>query len=326
MRKVFSRLVMALSLSLAALATTFQAQAQAQSDFPTRPIRVIICCAGVMENMARAMGEDMTPSLGQPLVFETKPGQSGNIAGDIVAKSKPDGYTVFLGTNSSHAANMSLFKSLPFDPNNDFVPVSGIAEQMIVLVTRPDSKITSVAELIKMAKGNPDQFSYGWASSSVRMASELLNQMTGIKVRGIPYKTNPQAATDLMGGQIDMMFADMTTAVPLIKAGKLRALGVSSRKRAPSLPDVPTVAEAGVPGYHLTGWIAAWAPAKTPKPIVERLQKAFHQSLTTERVKQAFAVTAADAMPLSSAELMAFQLAEQKKWAQMIKAAGIQPE
>lgn len=323
MRKAFFKLTTAVSLSLAALAPF---HAQAQSDFPNKPIRVIICCAGVMENMARAMGEDMTPSLGQPLVFETKPGQSGNIAADYVAKSKPDGYTIFLGTNSSHAANLSLFKSLPFDPNSDFVPVSGIAEQMIVLVTRPESKITSVADLIKTAKANPDALSYGWASSSVRMASELLKQMTGIKMRDIPYKTNPQAATDLLGGQIDLMFADMTTAVPLIKAGKLRALAVSSKKRAPSLPDVPTVAEAGVPGYHLTGWIAAWVPAKTPKPVVERLQKAIHQSLATERVKQSFAVTAADALPLSSAELMTFQLAEQKKWAQMIKAAGIQPE
>ena len=323
MRKAFFKLTTAVSLSLAALAPF---HAQAQSDFPNKPIRVIICCAGVMENMARAMGEDMTPSLGQPLVFETKPGQSGNIAADYVAKSKPDGYTIFLGTNSSHAANLSLFKSLPFDPNSDFVPVSGIAEQMIVLVTRPESKITSVADLVKTAKANPDALSYGWASSSVRMASELLKQMTGIKMRDIPYKTNPQAATDLLGGQIDLMFADMTTAVPLIKAGKLRALAVSSKKRAPSLPDVPTVAEAGVPGYHLTGWIAAWVPAKTPKPVVERLQKAIHQSLATERVKQSFAVTAADALPLSSAELMTFQLAEQKKWAQMIKAAGIQPE
>lgn len=323
MRKAFFKLTTAVSLSLAALAPF---HAHAQSDFPNKTIRVIICCAGVMENMARAMGEDMTPSLGQPLVFETKPGQSGNIAADYVAKSKPDGYTIFLGTNSSHAANLSLFKSLPFDPNSDFVPVSGIAEQMIVLVTRPESKITSVADLIKTAKANPDALSYGWASSSVRMASELLKQMTGIKMRDIPYKTNPQAATDLLGGQIDLMFADMTTAVPLIKAGKLRALAVSSKKRAPSLPDVPTVAEAGVPGYHLTGWIAAWVPAKTPKPVVERLQKAIHQSLATERVKQSFAVTAADALPLSSAELMTFQLAEQKKWAQMIKAAGIQPE
>ena len=305
----------------------FPLQAYSQADdYPNRPIRVVICCAGVVESLARAMGEDMSITLGQPFVFETRAGQSGNIAADYVAKSKPDGYTLYLGTNSSHAANQSLYKSLPFDPVNDFVPVSGIAEALIVLVTRPDSKMTSVADLIATAKAHPGELAYGWASSSVRMAMELLKQMTGVKMRDIPYKSNPQATTDLLGGQFDVMFADMTTAVPLIKAGKLRALAVSSKKRGSSLPDVLTMAEAGVPGYNLTGWIAAWAPAKTPQPIVEKLQKAMQASFSTTRVKQSLASISAEPMPLTSNELMAFQIAEQKKWAQMIKAAGIQPE
>jgi len=321
--KIILTRLAALPLALAAAAHT---QAFGQSDYPNKPIRVVICCAGVMENMARAMSEDMSPALGQPLVLDTRPGQSGNIAADIVAKSKPDGYTVYLGTNSSHAANRSLFKSLPFDPINDFTPVAGIAEAIVVLVSRPDSKIQSVADLVAAARAQPDELSYGWASSSVRMAMELLKQMTGVKIRDIPYKTNPQATTDLMGGQFDVMFADMTTAVPLIKAGKLKALGVSGGKRGASLPDVPTIAEAGVPGYKLTAWIAAWVPAKTPQPIVEKLQKAMIASYATARVKQVFQLNSAEALPLTSSELMAFQIAEEKKWAQMIKAAGITPE
>lgn len=308
------------------VAAMFHSQAYSQDDYPNRPIKVVICCAGVVESLARAIGEDMSVALGQPLVFETRPGQSGNIAADMVAKSKPDGYTIYLGTNSSHAANQSLYKSLPFDFVNDFVPIGGIAEALIVLVTRPESKITSVADLIATAKSRPDEMAYGWGSSSVRMAMELLKQMTGVKMRDIPYKSNPQATADLLGGQFDVMFADMTTAVPLIKAGKLRALAVSSKKRGSSLPDVPTMSEAGIPGYHLTGWIAAWAPGKTPQPIVEKLQKTMHASFSTNRVKQSLASISAEPMPFTSSELMAFQIAEQRKWAQMIKAAGIQPE
>ena len=303
------------------------AQSQSgQADYPSHPIKFVVCCAGVVDALARAMGEEMAATLGQPFVVDTRPGQSGNIAANYVAKSKPDGYTIFLGTNSSHAANQSLYKNLPFDPNKDFIPLSGIAEAIIVLVTRPESKINSVADLIATAKARPDNLTYGWASSSVRMAMELTKQMTGVKIRDVPYKSNPQATTDLLGGQVDVMFADMTTAVPLIKAGKLKALAVSGSKRGASLPDVPTMSEAGLPGSRLTGWIAAWLPAKTPQPIVDKLQKAMHASLATPRVKQVIDVISAEVMPYTSSELMAFQLTEQQKWAQMIKAAGIEPE
>ncbi len=319
-----NRLWTHVALFVAALG--MQAQALAQDNYPSRPVKGIACCAGVVEVLARAIAEDSAATLGQKIYVETRPGQGGNIAAEAVARSKPDGYTIYFGTNSSHGANQSLYKTIPFDFVKDFTPIAGISEGVVVLVARPESALKTVNDLVAAARSKPDEMAYGWASSSTRMAMELVKQLTGTKIRQIPYKTNPQATTDLMGGQFDVMFADMTTAVPLIKAGKLRALAVSGSKRAESLPDVPTVQEAGVPGYQLTWWIAAWAPADTPQPIIAKLQRAIHASLAEPGVKQVLATISSAPMPLTSQELMAFQIREHAKWRQMITSAGIEPQ
>lgn len=300
--------------------------AQAQEAYPSKPIRLISCCIGVIDAIARVVGEEMANNLKQPVVVEAKAGASGGIAADYVAKSKPDGYTIFFGTNSTHAANQSLFKTLPYDYVKDFVPLAGVGEGPIVLVVNMQSPVRNVSELTALAKSKPGKLTYGWASSSTRMSMEMYNQLAGIKITDVPYKTNPQATTDLIGGQVDAMFADMNTAVPLIKAGKLRALAVSGSKRAPGLPEVPTMKEAGVTDYNLTWWVAGWAPAGTPKEVVTQLNTAISKSITSPKVLEFFKNIALDPMPMSGDELMKFQVAEHGKWAKIINTAGIQPQ
>lgn len=300
--------------------------AQAQDAYPSKPIRLISCCIGVIDAIARVVGEEMSNNLKQPVVVEAKAGASGGIGADFVAKSRPDGYTIFFGTNSTHAANQSLFKSLPYDYVKDFVPLAGVGEGPIVLVVNMQSPVRSVADLTALAKKQPGKLTYGWASSSTRMSMEMYNQLAGIKITDVPYKTNPQATTDLIGGQVDAMFADMNTAAPLIKAGKLRALAVSGSKRVAALPEVPTMKEAGVTDYNLTWWIAGWAPAGTPKEVVTQLNTAISKSITSPKVLEFFRNIALEPMPMSSDELMKFQVAEHGKWAKIISTAGIQPQ
>jgi len=300
--------------------------AHAQDAYPSKPIRLISCCIGVIDAIARVVGEEVSNNLKQPVVVESKAGASGGIAADYVAKSKPDGYTIFFGTNSTHAANQSLFKSLPYDYVKDFVPLAGVGEGPIVLVVNMQSPVRNVAELTALAKKQPGKLTYGWASSSTRMSMEMYNQLAGIKITDVPYKTNPQATTDLIGGQVDVMFADMNTALPLVKAGKLRALAVSGTKRVATIPEVPTMKESGLTDYNLTWWVAGWAPAGTPKEVVTQLNTAISKSITAPKVLEFFKNIALEPMPMSSEELMKFQIAEHGKWARIISGAGIQPQ
>jgi len=298
----------------------------AQDAYPSKPIRVIACCAGIIEAVTRQIGEEMSATLKQAVVVEPRPGASGMIGAELVSKARPDGYTIFIGTNSTHAANQSLFKSVPYDFVKDFVPVAGIGEGVLVLVVPINSTIKSLADLTARAKSQPGKLTFGWASSSTRLSMELYNQLADIKITDVPYKTNPQATTDLVGGQIDMMFADMNTAMPLIRAGRLRALALSGTKRSPTLPDVPTMQEAGVPGYNLTWWAAAWAPAGTPQGIVDQLNAAVTKAINAPKVQRFFETITFDAMPLTSDGLMKFQIAEHGKWAAIIKKAGIEAQ
>ncbi len=299
---------------------------RAQDAYPSKPIRAIVCCAGIIEAITRQVAEEMSATLKQTVVVETKPGASGMIGADFVAKAKPDGYTIFFGTNSTHAANQSLFKSIPYDYVKDFVPVAGIGEGVLVLVVPVNSPLKSLTELTARAKSQPGKLSYGWASSSTRLSMELYNQLANIKITDVPYKTNPQATTDLVGGQIDVMFADMNTAMPLIKAGRLRPLAVSGSKRSPALPDVPTMQQAGVPDYKLTWWAAAWAPAGTPKEVVDQLNGAITKAIASPKVQKFFETITFEAMPLTSEGLMKFQVAEHGGWAGIVKKAGIEAQ
>lgn len=302
------------------------AGAMAQDSFPSRPVRMVLCCVGAMEAVSRATAEEMSKELGQPVVVEAKPGAGGGIGADFVAKSKSDGYTVLVGTNATHAANQSLYRNLPYDFVKDFAPIGGIGAGTMVLLVSANSPIQTVADLTTRARQAPGKLSYAWAGTTPRVAIELYSQLTGVKMLEVPYKTNPQATTDLMGGQFDTMVADLNTSVPLVKAGRLRALAVTGPRRAEVLPEVPTMQEAGVPNYNLTWWFGMWAPAGTSPAVVERLNAALGKAIKAPRLAEFFRNTGAEPMPLSPEELMKFQVTENKKWAEIVTKAGIQPQ
>jgi tripartite-type tricarboxylate transporter receptor subunit TctC len=315
-----------LSLSLGAMLAAVPAVALA--EYPEKPITFVVpfAAGSATDQLARALGQEVTAQTKQAVVVDNKAGASGFIGAQAVAKSAPDGYTVFITTNTTHAANEHLFKSIPYDPVKDFWPVTGIAKGGQVLVVAPSFPAKSVQELVAHAKANPGKVSFGSGSSSSRIAGELFQQMANIELLHVPYKSNPQAVSDLLGGQISMMITDVATGLPQVKAGKLRALGVSSTKRIALLPGVPTIAEAGLPGYEMSFWFAAYVPAKTPPAVVQRLHGLLVNAVKGPAVKAMFDSTGFDPFTTSPEELAKFQQAESQKWARIIKAAGIEPE
>ena len=265
-------LAAAIAIACAAGGGTGPAHAQA-GKYPEKPISLVVPFAAgtATDQLARALGQSISNDTKQAVVVDNKAGASGMMAAQAVARAAPDGYTVLITTNTTHAANEHLYKKLPYDPVKDFAPVSGLGKGGQVLVVAASSPYKSVAELLAYARKNPGKLTFGSGSSSSRVAGELFQQMSGTDLLHVPYKSNTLAITDLMGGQIHMMITDTSTGVPQIKAGKLRALGVSTSKRLPMLPDVPTIDEAGVKGYDMGYWFAAYVPAGTPAPVVARL-------------------------------------------------------
>lgn len=307
-------------------AAFFSLPSSAQEAYPSKPIHLVVCCNGTPEAMARMIANDISERSKITFVVEPKPGANGMLAATHVAKQPADGYTIFLGTNSTHAANQSLYKKLPYDFVTDFQPITGILQGYLMATVNPSVPAKNIEELTALAKARPDKINFGYGSSSVRAAAELYKQLTGIRMTGVPYKTNPQAAMDLVGGRLDLVIADTVTLTPLVESGKLRALAVTGPKRLPTLPQLPTMAEAGVPGYSLTYWLAMWAPAGTPAPIVKRLNEEITASLKSPRVREFIAKAGGEPFPTSPDELMKFQLAEKDKWAGIVSGAGIQPE
>ena len=269
----------------------------------------------------------ITAETKQPVVIDNRAGASGFIASQQVAKAAADGYTVLITTNTTHAANEHLFKKLPYDPVKDFSPITALGKGGQIMVVNPSFPAKSVAEFIALAKKEPGKYSFGSGSSSSRMAGELLQQMADIKLLHVPYKSNTLAVTDLLGGQIHMMITDAATGLPQVKGGKLRALGVSSAARSPLAPDVPTISEAGVKGYEMGYWFAAYAPAKTPPAVVKRLNELLVKAAKSESAKTAFyEPTGTEVFTTSAEELAKFQTAESQKWGRIVKAAGIEAE
>lgn len=316
-----------LSAALVAAAIAAQAPAFAQV-YPAKPINFVVpfAAGSATDQLARALGQSVNAETGQSVVVDNKPGASGFIGAQQVAKAAPDGYTVFITTNTTHAANEHLYKKLPYDPVKDFAPVTGLAKGAQIMVVSPARPYKTVGEFIAAAKKEPGKLSFGSGSSSSRIAGELLQQMADVQLLHVPYKSNPLAITDLLGGQIDMMITDMATGLPQVKGGKLRALGVSTLKRSPLAPDVPTIAEAGVKGYEMSFWFAAYVPAKTPPAVVKRLNELLGRAVASAGAKSLFESTGFEAFTTSPDELAAFQLAESRKWQQIIKKAGIEPE
>ncbi|MCC6535709.1 MAG: tripartite tricarboxylate transporter substrate binding protein [Burkholderiales bacterium] len=295
----------------------------AQVQFPAKPLRFIAMGVGFPENTARALGAEITDTAKQSVVVEAKPGANGILAAEYVAKAAPDGYTILVGTNSTHAANQTLYKSLPYDYVKDFVPLSGISQGMVMAVVHPQVPVKTIAELTALAKKQPAMLTFGSGSSSSLAAVEYYKMLTGIKMLNVPYKTVPQATIDLVGGRIDFMMVNIGGALPQVQAAKLRPLAVSGKERWSALPGVPTMHEAGVTGYEWTFWTAAWAPAGTPKEVVARLNELLVAALGRPKVKEYLFNAGSIALPMSSEQLMKFQIAEHDKWRKVILAAGI---
>ncbi|MGJ7507610.1 Bug family tripartite tricarboxylate transporter substrate binding protein [Variovorax sp. GT1P44] len=302
--------------------------AQAQA-FPEKAITFVVPFAAgtATDQIARAIGNGVTAETKQPVVIDNKAGASGFIASQQVAKAPADGYTVLITTNTTHAANEHLFKKLPYDPVKDYAPIAALGKGGQIMVVNPSFPAKTVAEFVALAKKEPGKYSFGSGSSSSRMAGELLQQMADIKLLHVPYKSNTLAVTDLLGGQINMMITDTATGLPQVKSGKLRALGVSSATRSTLAPDVPTISEAGVKGYEMGYWFAAYAPAKTPPAVIKRLNELLVKAAKSEAAKAAFyEPTGTEVFTTSPEELAKFQAAESQKWGRIVKSAGIEAE
>ncbi|CAM3672543.1 tripartite tricarboxylate transporter substrate binding protein [Bordetella sputigena] len=300
----------------------------AAEDFPTRPITFVVpfAAGSATDQIARALAQGVTEQTGQAVVIEDKPGASAMIGAQDVARAKPDGYRVLITTNTTHAANEHLYKRLQYDPVKDFEPITLLGKGSQIMVVNPSFPAKTVGEFLAMARKEPGKLSFGSGSSSSRIAGELLQQMANVKLLHVPYKSNPLAITDLLGGQISTMITDMATGLPQVQSGKLRALGVTTLKRSSLAPDVPTIAESGVPGYEMGYWFAAYAPAGTPADVVKRLNTLLTKATEGAPAKQFYGTTGTEPATSTPAELAAFQKAESKKWQTIIKQAGIEPE
>jgi len=310
---------------LACLAVAAMAQTPA---FPQKPIRMIVSvgAGGATDSLSRRLAERLSKSLGQSVLVENMPGGSGVIAAQTVARAAPDGLTLLIGTNTTHAGNASFLKNLPYDPIQDFEPISLMATASLVLCVNDRMPVKSLGEFIAYAKANPGKVSFGSGTGSARLASEMLKSKAGIDMLSVPYKSNAQALQDLRGGQIQMLFGDIALMLPHIRANAVKGLGVSSAKRSATMPDMPTLQEQGVAGYELAGFIAAFAPAKTPEPIVRRLNEEITKILREKEFADAMTTAGVDAAPSTPQQLREFVIHETNKWGELARNAGIQQE
>lgn len=320
------RRLLAAGVALVTTIVGFAGAAHAQGGYPTKPITMIVpfSAGGTTDILARIVGLQLGKALGQPVVIDNRPGAGGNIGASLAAKAPGDGYTLFMGTIGTHAINQSLYSKLPYDPVKDFAPITRVAMVPNLVVVNPKVPVNNVKELIAYVKANPDKLSYGssGSGSSMHLSGELFNSMTGLHIQHIPYKGSAPAVNDLLGNQIGLMFDNMPSSYPHVKAGKLRAIAVTSAKRSPALPNVPTVAESGVPGYEATSWFALYATGGTPQPIVDRLNAEVVKILAMPEVKKQMADQGAEPNPEKPAQLAAFMKSETAKWAKVVKASG----
>ncbi|MBV7486212.1 tripartite tricarboxylate transporter substrate binding protein [Bordetella sp. BOR01] len=302
--------------------------AAAAQDFPSKPITFIVpfAAGSATDQLGRAIGQGVAEHSGQSVVIENKPGASAMIGAQTAARAAADGYTVLITTNTTQAANEHLYKTLPYDPVKDFAPITLLGKGGQIMVVNPSSQAKSVTEFLALAKKSPGKLSFGSGSSSSRIAGELLQQMTGVQLLHVPYKSNPLAVTDLLGGQIDMMITDSATGLPQVTAGKLRALGFTGNERSPLAPDLPTIAEAGVPGYEMGYWFGAYVPAGTPDAVVAKLNELLIKATQGTAAKHFYQSTGTAPATSTPQELAAFQQGESRKWGEIIEKAGIKPE
>jgi tripartite-type tricarboxylate transporter receptor subunit TctC len=308
-----------------ALALPLVAHAQAL-QYPTKPIRIIVGFApgGATDLTARLVGQQLTESWKQPVLVENRPGASGMIGAELVARAAPDGYTLIMATQTSHAVAPSLYRKIAYDPVKDFAPITVAASSPLLLVVHPSMPVRTVKELVSLAKARPGELSFasGGIGTSPHMAAELLNSMAGTKIVHIPYKGEAPGLADVLGGQVPMMFSNVPTSLPHVKSGKLRALAVSGAKRSSLAPEFPTVAESGLTGFEVLTWFGMFAPAATPRDIVAKLNAEIVRALNAPDVRAKIAAQGLEIVANTPEQFAAYQQSEIVKWAKVVKESG----
>ena len=307
------------------LATTAVAAA---ADYPERMMQVIVpFAAGTgTDSVARQIFADIAQRTGQTAIVDNKAGADGQIGAQSVALAKPDGYTIFVTTQTTQAYNASVYKSLPYDPVKSFAPVTAILRSPQLVLVRKDLPANTIGELIALAKAAPGKLTFGSGNGSSRGGGELFKIMADVDLLNVPYKAQPQAIIDLLGNRIDMIFTDMSTGLPALEGGQVRALAVTSRERLPSLPQIPTVDEVGLPGFEMTAWAAVYVPAGTPRPIVDRLNALIRQAASTKEYEERMRQMGAVSIVGTPEDLAVLQKDETIRWAKLAKAAGMQEQ
>ncbi|MFH1603412.1 MAG: tripartite tricarboxylate transporter substrate binding protein [Pseudomonadota bacterium] len=314
---------MSVLTALAIHAPLSRAQAQ---GYPNKLIKMIVSfpAGSATDIAARLIARQLTKLTGQPVIVENKGGASGFLACAAAAKAPADGYTLLVTTGTTHAANPSLFKELSYDPVKDFSPVTSYSLSAFVLVVAPTFPAQNVAELVELVKASPDKYTFASGNAPGRIGGEMFKMMSNTRMMHIPYKGAPQALTDLIGGQVNMIWADLRTGIPMVQSGKLKALAATGRSRLRTLPNVPTMIEQGFPDYELYNWGGVYVPAKTPPEIISRLNTLIHAAVRADQA--AFEASGGEINLLSPAEFAQLQARDTAMWARVTKAAGMEPE
>ena len=315
-----------LALSATALLVSTAALAQA---YPDKPIKAVVpfAAGSATDQIGRAFAQKMQEALGQPIVIDNKPGVNGMLGADAVAKAAPDGYTLLIGTNSTNAALKSLMKQLPYDQDKAFAPVAYMGSVPLIMAVHPDVPAKNLKELVAMAKAKPGSINFASASTSQLVSTEMFAGMAGIELTNVPYKSGPAAMTDLIGGVVQMFSADFAVMLPQVKAGKVRGLAVTSTKRSPAVPDIPTVNEAlGIKDYELIAYFAMYVPAGTPADVIAKLNKAANAAANSKEVQDKFAGIGFAVEPGTPEDLAKRGVTETAKWAKAIRDAKIEPQ
>jgi tripartite-type tricarboxylate transporter receptor subunit TctC len=295
-------------------------------DYPSKPIRFVVPypAGGPLDTVARLLGQKVSESLKQPVIVDNRPGAGGNIGADFVAKSAPDGYTILMGAVATHAINPTLYGHIPYDPVADFIPITQVASTPNVLVVNPSVPAKDVREFVAYAKANPGKLNFGSGStgSAGHLAGELFKTMAGVDMTHVPYKGAGPAMQDLVAGQIQLMFDNLASSLGQIRAGKVRPLAVTTAKRTSLAPELPTIAESGLPGFDINTWFGVFAPARTPQPVVDRLYTEFTRALAMPDVRQKMVDLGAEPVGNKPAEFAAYIRSEKDRYARVIKASG----
>jgi tripartite-type tricarboxylate transporter receptor subunit TctC len=316
------RLLAAVLLAAALPLTAAHAQA-----WPTKPIRIVVTFppGGAPDTLARVLAEKWG-ALGQPVTVDNKPGAGGNIGADFVAKAPGDGYTLVVGTVGTHAINASLYDRMPYNALKDFTPISFLASTPNLLVVNKNVPANNVKELIELARKQPLSFGSSGSGTSIHLSGELFNTLAGVKMQHVPYKGRAQAIPDLLGGRIEMIFDNMPSALPLVKAGELKAIAVTSASRSPAAPNIPTIAESGLPGFEATSWFALLGSPGIPREVQMRINAETLKVMALPDVKEKLATLGLDPNPGTPEALTTLMQAETAKWAKVVKESGAKPD